>query len=364
MAFQYGIVEGFYGRQWTWPQRFSLPEHMLQWGIQSYVYAPKGDVSLRSHWQDAFSTEHVQNLSQLAANFKNASLSWGLGLSPVGLQAEVKPRDMHRLADKLRSIAQLKPDSLWVLFDDLPAGNPQLAANQLRVVSAVIEQLPDTQIAVCPSYYSFDPILETLFGRRPEGYFEDLHQGLPAEVQLLWTGNKVVSDRITAEDIQSATEALGRAPLLWDNYPVNDGRKTSRFLHLAPFANRSPAIPELCSGHFSNPMNPFSLNASALSTLNPSVGLATNLGGYTGVNAAQSNNRYGLGAGISRWPKALQSLLLRDWQIFQEQGLDNIAIADKKDLIKQYQEIDHPAAVEVCQWLAEEYRFDPNCLTE
>jgi hypothetical protein len=36
----------------------------------------------------------------------------------------------------------------------------------------------------------------------------------------------------------------------------------------------------------------------------------------------------------------------------------------KQSLISQYAQVAHPAAAEVCAWLAEQYRFDPDCLTD
>lgn len=349
MHFQHGIVEGFYGRQWSWEERLSLPGLMTRWQLDCYIYAPKGDGSLRSQWQQPFSQVHFQRLKALGEAFHQHGLQWGLGLSPAGLQAQCSAADIAVLTAKLESIKRLQVDALWLLFDDLPAGNPELAANQLRVAQQVVAVLPEVNIAVCPSYYSFDPILEELFGRCPEGYFAALNEGLPEAVDLLWTGNKVVSDSITCADLTAATELLGRPPLLWDNYPVNDGRKTSRFLHLAPFSARGGIAKGLCRGHFSNPMNQFALNALPLATLR---------------DVAASPDSLPLGPGLADLPGELKALLLRDWQAFQHLGLDGLDAAAKQQRLDEYRAIGHPMANEIVQWLGEAYRFDPNCLTE
>ncbi|GAB3380984.1 protein O-GlcNAcase [Spongiibacter taiwanensis] len=326
----------------------SLPTLMRQWQLDCYIYAPKGDASLRSHWQQPFSPEQFSRLHRLGEAFHHAGLQWGVGLSPAGLQATCNQADLATLSAKLASIRQLQIDTLWLLFDDLPAGNPELAANQLRVAECVLDSLPQTRIAVCPSYYSFDPILEEIFGDCPAGYFEQLNAGLPPSVDLLWTGNKVVSESISAADIAAATATLGRPPLLWDNYPVNDGRKTSRFLHLAPFSQRAGIDPARCRGHFSNPMNQFSLNQLAL----------------TSLHAPLSDPCDTLALSDCDIPASLQYLLGRDWQAFQCRGLDGMTDAEKQQRVAEYGAIDHPMAVEVVEWLNEAYRFDPNCLTE
>jgi hypothetical protein len=353
MAFAPGLIEGFYGRQWTWAQRFSLPGLLRQWGYGSYIYAPKADVSLRSEWPQDFSASHRDNLLMLGEHCRRSGISWGLGLSPAGLQANYTPTDKIKLARKIAAIAELKPDILWVLFDDLPAGNPQLAENQLAVVNDIRAQLPQVKLAVCPSYYSFDPILEELFGRCPDNYFADLGAGLAPDIDLLWTGNRVISEAYSEEDMARATALLGRKPLLWDNYPVNDGRKTSRFLHLAPFTGRPWQLSAWCAGHMVNPMNQFHLSGLVLPTL---AAVYTGRAGYDSEQLLDSV--------LSRLPAVLASLLKRDMTIFQRQGLDGLSENAKQRYIAEYAAVRHPVAEEVCDWLGEGYRFDPACLTD
>ncbi|MGJ8687481.1 MAG: beta-N-acetylglucosaminidase domain-containing protein, partial [Spongiibacteraceae bacterium] len=270
-----GLIEGFYGRQWTWPQRQALPAKLAQWGYDSYIYAPKGDRSLRSHWQQPFSAQHLQQLSALGAACAEQDVKWGLGLSPAGLQGEYGEQERDALQAKLVELASLSLDYLWVLFDDLPAGNPSLAANQIAVVNCVRESLPAVRLAMCPSYYSFDPILEELFGECPEGYFAELAAGLADDVDILWTGNRVISALYTEKDMLRATQLLGRKPLLWDNYPVNDGRLGSRFINLAGFQGRAPALRDWSAGHMVNPMNQYQLSCLVLPSLPEAYCLGT-----------------------------------------------------------------------------------------
>lgn len=351
--FTLGIVEGFYGRQWSWAQRRELVGKLPAWGYRDYVYAPKGDTQLRSHWRAPFPAAWREAVMAWAKCCQAAGIRWGLGLSPAGAQAKFTDADRQALESKLAEIAQLNPDILWVLFDDLPAGNPNLATNQVAVVESVRKQLPAVKLAVCPSYYSDDPILEEVFGARPVGYFEDLAAGLPKDVEILWTGPKVISDSYSEDDMRRAERQLGRKPLLWDNYPVNDGRKTSRFLHLQPFVGRPAGLAKWTVGHYVNPMNQFHLSELVLS------GLA-NVYREGGNYSAQRQ----FDLALAELPQVLASLLRRDAQVFQSQGLDALTDNDKSTLIHDYATIDHPVAEEVRAWLNEEYRFDPACLTE
>ncbi|WP_027873792.1 beta-N-acetylglucosaminidase domain-containing protein [Spongiibacter marinus] len=350
--FQLGVIEGFYGRQWSWPERQSLPEMLADWGYSAYIYAPKGDSSLRSRWREDFDPGHFARLRSLSESAREAGIGWGVGLSPAGLQAHFTEADGADLRRKLQQIKALWPSQLWILFDDLPAGVPELAVSQLRVVDAVRQVLPDTPLAICPSYYSEDPILESLFGDCPKDYFATLNEGLAEEVDILWTGPRVISTAYDADDMHRAASILGRRPLLWDNYPVNDGKKSSRFLNTLPFSGRPASLKTLTRGHFVNPMNQFHLS------LLPLMGLASL---YSGKNIAQDTI---FKTALGSLPEDMAQILAEYAPMFQNKGLDGMPAALKAAIASRCDRIAHPAAGELAAWLREEYRFDPGCLTE
>ena len=69
-------------------------------------------------------------------------------------------------------------------------------------------------------------------------YLDDLARLTPPEIPIGWTGPAVVNDSITADEARARADALGgRAPLIWDNYPVNDATMADR-LHLGPLWGR------------------------------------------------------------------------------------------------------------------------------
>ena len=73
-------------------------------------------------------------------------------------------------------------------------------------------------------------------------YLEALGEGVPDDVPIGWTGDAVVNDTITAAQASGRAAALGgRPPLVWDNYPVNDGFMTDR-LHLGPLWGREAEL--------------------------------------------------------------------------------------------------------------------------
>lgn len=348
--FALGLIEGFYGRQWSWEERGDMAGFLGGSGFTHYIYAPKGDRCLRAAWRQPFSAQWLSDLERFGAQCRAAGLKWGLGLSPMGLQEQYSAGDREALARTLASLNDLGLDLLWLLFDDMRGDHAQLAENQC-VVSADVARQFSGSLAVCPSYYSSDPVLDQVFGQRPDHYLPDLSRGLSQSVDILWTGEKVISDSLSPVDCASFAEQTGRKPLLWDNYPVNDGRVTSAHLHINAFTRRDPELKTCAAGHFVNPMNQSALSKLALSSL-PGV---YNDKGYDPDVARER--------AFESLPASLAALLRRDWALFQFQGLTAIDAETNARLRADYSVCNHPAAQEVVAWLAGDYQFDPDCLT-
>jgi beta-N-acetylglucosaminidase len=84
-------------------------------------------------------------------------------------------------------------------------------------------------------------------------YLRGLCDGLDPRIEVTWTGHAVVNDEITVAQAQKRAELTGRAPLLWDNTPVNDAFMREA-MHLGPYAGREPGLREAVSGARLNPM--------------------------------------------------------------------------------------------------------------
>ena len=49
-----GVVEGFYNRPWNQGQRVDLYKKLNTFGLNAYLYAPKGDVKHRALWREPY----------------------------------------------------------------------------------------------------------------------------------------------------------------------------------------------------------------------------------------------------------------------------------------------------------------------
>ncbi len=165
------------------------------------------------------------------------------------MQSEYSATDCEQLQKKFQQLNQLDCDVLYILFDDMPGAIEGLAQRQAAIVADIVSMSSARRFAMCPTYYSFDPQLEKLFGAMPADYLPALGKLLPESIDIFWTGSLVLSPGYTQHDINAISEKIQRKPLLWDNYPVNDGRKISRFLHLLPVRERPAQLHDWCSGH-------------------------------------------------------------------------------------------------------------------
>ncbi|WP_101759430.1 beta-N-acetylglucosaminidase domain-containing protein [Oceanicoccus sp. KOV_DT_Chl] len=351
-GFFYGVIEGFYGRQWSWQARADYAAFLKQFGFDCYIYAPKGDSYLRSDWRQRHPEEEWEKLQRLSAHYHLAGLRWGLGISPLGLSESYSHNDKSELQSKVKQISTLSPDILCILFDDVRGDIEGIAERQLEIVGDILAVSTAARHIVCPTYYSFDPVLEQVFGPMPEGYLAMLGAGLPAEVGVFWTGNQVISQQYNQPDLAKITAMLQRAPVLWDNYPVNDGRLTSQYLHLAPYSGRSGALAQWTAGHVVNPMNQPSLSQFVLQTLAAVYAVRA----YSVDDVLEQSFAW-LG------DDQLAEQLATDMHSFQFEGLQSLDVQVKTQLFETYSRFNHPVADEIAAWLAGEYTFDPACLT-
>lgn len=348
-SFFAGVIEGFYGRQWSWRERHDYVSFLPSASLDTYIYAPKGDVFLRSRWAEEWPGDQFQGLLKLSEHCRSQSVAFGIGLSPLELFRDFDAAGKAALIRKVEHINQLEPSVLCILFDDMPGDFPLLAEKQLEIIDTVLAHSQASHHLVCPTYYSFDPVLEDVFGDMPTGYFEQLGVGLDSAVDVLWTGERVISPSVTEAHLLEVERLFLRRPVLWDNIVVNDGKKTADFLRLMAIDGRKPAIKRSLAGQLVNPMSQPYLSQLSLATLIP---------------AYEKGGRGLFDDVVQRQlPNDLASLILRDKEAFNQQGLVGLTSVEKANKINEYQSCQHVAAQEIVQWLRGDYCFDPACLT-
>ena len=350
-----GLIEGFFGKSWSWQHRIDYANWLRQHGYDFYLYAPKDDGYLRRHWQLPWPAAQQEQLKTLASSYRAAGLAFGVGLTPLGAHHDY-PKQRDALLAKVKLIDdELAPDILAVLFDDMPSDTPALASLQLTIAHDIAAHTRAKRLIFCPSFYSTDPILEQVFGAMPTGYWPELGGGLDPQFDLFWTGPKVCSSDYPLDHLSWVADTLKRKPFLWDNYPVNDGKRACNFLYLRSFTHRPPQLLEHLAGHAVNPMKQALLSRLPLATLPLSYRLGER---YQPETIWHSVAQAELG-------DELAALLTTDLPLLADVGLAQLSEADIQRLQQRYQPFAHqPAMAELLGWLAGNDQFDPACLTD
>lgn len=348
-----GVIEGFFGKSYGYTKRSHLLDFIHKNNYSFYIYAPKEDKALRSDLSESMPESTISELSFLGQKSRILNIDFGIGISPLNLSSSFDSL-RNKLLQRIDSYTKRTNSViLALLFDDVKLEDPHIGFLQNKIIKDIYDNMPSRikRLIVCPSYYSEDPILDRVFGKRPEHYFTELTASLPSDIDIFWTGPKVLSQDITENDILRATELLGRKPFIWDNYPVNDGKNIADFLFLSAFKGRRNLLGKI-EGHAVNPMLEMYLSYPALTTL-PLI--------YKNLSDSAIKDA---------WLKCLNDifkdktkLILENQKFFEKEGLSKISQIHKDELLSKLINDSSPAVLELKDYLLGKYRFDPACLT-
>jgi hyaluronoglucosaminidase len=346
-----GVIEGFFGKPWSWESRLSGADFLRDCGYQFYIYAPKSESFLRRQWREPIPAQTLQNLSELGARCRQSRVAFGLGLTPFEIYRNYDAGAQALLRAKVSQINQIGADLLCILFDDMRGDVEGLAEIQAQVISDICNWSSAGGFMVCPTYYSHDRRLAREFGPPPKAYLRDLGRLIDPRIDFFWTGEKIISDGYSVAHLEDVAADIRRKPFIWDNYIANDSRTRTNFLYLDPAAGTWDLPTDQVAGVAINPMNQAYLSRIALR-------------GYQSI--------FTQGPGHSFLPSICRELcgsliaehLLADVKLFQGKGLAELDAETRRGLLEWYEkQQSNPFAAEVAAWLRDEYVFDPNCLT-
>ncbi|MBL0925657.1 MAG: beta-N-acetylglucosaminidase domain-containing protein [Sphingomonadaceae bacterium] len=339
-----GIIEGYFGRAWGWTERAAVIDRLAPAGYAFFHYAPKIDGNLRRNWREVHDEADTRNLRAFVEHCARLGVRSGVGLSPYGAHVDFDRETKESLKAKIAWLDMLGIDDLVIMFDDMRGDYADLAERQAEIVSFAIGRSKASRFFMCPSYYSDDPLLDRVFGKRPEGYLNTLGKLLDPAVSVYWTGEEVCSREFSTGHLDHVAQQLGRRPSLWDNYPVNDGPRMSNHLHLRAFTGRPGKIASSLAHHAINPASQPVLGCIPALTLPQSYSKAD---AYCYASAFME-------AATTVCGSDLAAILRADLNLLEDRGL--LGIGDEMvRLQRKYADIDHPAAREIVDWLTGGY---------
>ena len=157
--------------------------------------------------------------------------------------------DRDLLLAKFEKMYDLGVRSFAVFFDDISGEgtNPNKQAELLNYIDEkFVKAKPDvTPLVMCPTEYNKS-------WSNPKGnYLTTLGEKLNPSIQIMWTGDRVISD-ITKDGIAWINKRIKRPAYIWWNFPVSDYVRDH--LLLGPVYGNDTQIADQMSGFVANPM--------------------------------------------------------------------------------------------------------------
>ena len=240
-----GIVEGPYGPPWDHGQRERMVRWMAVHGLNAYVHAPKDDLYQRTNWRDPYPVAAQREFDAEIRLARGLGVEWIPNLSPAlpliptpaaPSQAPSRdlcfscPADLDALVAKLEPFRRAGARTFMVSFDDVTKTltHPEDAAAYgagdegfgrangdflTRLIRALKAREPRARLLTVGADYS---------GTTETPYLRGLRATLAPEVEIMWTGTDVPSRDFRAADARGYGAAIGRRPLVWDNWVNND----------------------------------------------------------------------------------------------------------------------------------------------
>ncbi|VUZ39104.1 unnamed protein product [Hymenolepis diminuta] len=268
-----GVVEGFYGRPWTHPQRRELFRRMQSMGMNAYLYAPKDEAKHRISWRQPYNEKEAESMKSLITAAKSYNICFIFAISPGNDIAFSDAADFKALQARLEQAVSFGCDAFALLFDDIDArlsppdqdafGSPARA--QAALTNKVYEALGRPEVFLfCPTEYCARRALPNV---QNSSYLTTLSTDLAEGINVMWTGPLVVSKHISSLSIRDLSLLLKRPIVLWDNLHAND--YDPRRVYLGPYAGRPLTLRRrrLLRGILTNPNCEFEANYVAIHTL-------------------------------------------------------------------------------------------------
>ncbi len=289
-----GIVEGPYGRTWTHPERADVLRWMAAHGMNAYVHAPKDDLYQRTNWRDPYPADQMADFEREIGLANRRGVEWIPSLSPAQPLIPTPavpsrppsrdlcfscPGDLAVVIEKLEPFLDAGTRTVMISFDDVSklGTHPEDvaaygggdrgfgAANGdflTRLRDALRERWPTTRVLTVGADYS---------GTSDTEYLGGLRSTLAPGIEVMWTGTSVPSEHWQAGDAAAYAQAIGRKPVVWENWTNNDTAGnavqpigTAR-IFLGPYLREADAAGAV-RGFIFNPANEAYLNLLPLAT--------------------------------------------------------------------------------------------------
>ena len=243
-----GVVEGFYGNNWSQTDRIRQFEFYGANKMNVYIYGPKDDPYHRNNWRQNYPTAEANKMKELVQKANENKVKFVWAIHP-GLDIKWNKTDSMNVVKKLEAMYELGVRSFAVFFDDI-WGEGTRADKQAELLNYVdnnfIQKKHDVApLIMCPTEYN------RAWANDEKGYLRTLGTQMNQGIEIMWTGNSVVHC-IDRESQEWINQRINRKSYIWWNFPVSDFVRDH--ILLGPAYGNDLDIAETMSGFVSNPM--------------------------------------------------------------------------------------------------------------
>lgn len=244
-----GVVEGFYGIPWSYEDRISQLQFYGKFKMNTYIYGPKDDPYHSSpNWRLPYPEKEAAQLSDLVKIAKENKVDFVWAIHP-GQDIKWNDTDRNLLLAKFENMYQMGVRSFAVFFDDITGEgtDPSRQAELLNYLNEHFAKVKKdiSQLIICPTIYNKG------WSKSKKDYLPTLGKELNPSIQIMWTGDQVVTD-ITKQGLQWVNRQINRPAYVWWNFPVTDFARDH--VVMGELYGMDKSIKKDMSGFMSNPM--------------------------------------------------------------------------------------------------------------
>ena len=265
-----GVIEGFYGVYYTFPERDEMIRYIGSLGYNQYIYGPKNDRQHRMRWREPYPEDVMAAFSRTVSVAKAAGVSFVYSIGSGVTMSYASEEDFRLVMEKFEAFYRIGVRDFSILLDDISSEFKHAAdaeryttfaeahADVCNRVYAALQALdPSCTLSMCPTDYH---------GKAPfSPYLHELGEKMHKNVAIFYTGEDICAREIRRSDAEAFGAAARRKPVIWDNYPVNDLAMRPE-LHVGPIRGREAGLLDAVDGYVVNLMAECEASKLALST--------------------------------------------------------------------------------------------------
>jgi len=256
-------LRGTKGWAWTWEQYLAevpvLARYKMNFLMSCYTSVFTDPVKFVNRWWEPLPEATLAGIDRTARACRKAGVIFCFSFHPALFSDRPlrydSDADFGTMWRNYASVQALGVRWFSLSYDDIDVKGKDIAALGAahaglanRLLKKLREKDPEARLIFCPVYY---------WGAADSGpaqlYTTALGRSLDEDILVFWTGDGIVTPRITRAAAESFRRAAGHRLVIWDNYPVND---RTGALHLGPVTGRDPDLNEVAYGYMSNPHSP------------------------------------------------------------------------------------------------------------